>query len=429
MKQKKHLISFLLVLFGFFTLLVPTAWSIGVREISLEEVLSLAERNSPRLSASQYKKLASDIGVDIAYAKYFPTIKLDSIYDNGLPGSSAPMLDVHGVMASPYRKGASVGLTAKQLVYDFGRTAHAVKASEFKAEAATQDIRITAYEVKRLALRKFYECSLFRSQRDIWKYLGDESKVITKEALHFVDTGQRSVVDRDLSKIQTEEAYSFEAYFSEKLNQSITELAIIMQVDDTNFTCPALSKELSHSFATCNNFENSPFFAKAILEAEAAKEKMNQERAELLPEISLVGSTGYVDKTRLVTKKSYSVGIGISMPIVDFGISSKIKQSAALAAEKQTQIAAEVQNLQELNAQYDEIIKSTEVFIKKLNGQLKIVDHGFFTAKKRYFDLEGELVDLREAFRNLSRVKASVENAKAQLLQAKGEKALLNGAE
>ena len=406
----------------------PTiTWSKETQAITIDEVLRLAEVNSPRLTASEFQEIAAERGIDIARSKYFPTLKLESIYDKGLPGSSATGLGVQGIMASPYRKGGTVGVTAKQLLYDFGRTAHAVKASKFQAEASKQNTKITIYEVQALALKKYYECSLFRTQRDIWEYLGGESNVITKEVHKFVDTGQRSVVDRYLSKMQTEEANGLHAYFAERLKQSIKELAIIMGVPDQNFTCPCLSRKLACSLNPDTKIESSPFLARAVLEAQVASERMEQEKSELYPEISAFGSTGYISQTRLVPKQSYAVGVGITLPIFDLNIYGKIKQSAAIAAEKQSQIEAEIQALEELNQQYDEIIKSTEVLLKKLDGELKIANDGFSLAKKRYFNLQGELVDLREAFRNLSRIRSTIADTQAQFLQASGAKALLNG--
>ncbi len=45
--------------------------------------------------------------------------------------------------------------------------------------------------------------------------LTHESGIITKEAQHFVDTGQVSIVDKYLSKAQTEEAQTAQAFFAD----------------------------------------------------------------------------------------------------------------------------------------------------------------------------------------------------------------------
>ena len=75
---------------------------------------------------------------------------------------------------------------------------------------------------------------------DIWAELAKDSAMITKEAQHFVDTGQVSIVDRYLSKAQTEEARTAKAFFAERLKKSEQELAAAM-VTPVNFSCPSIT--------------------------------------------------------------------------------------------------------------------------------------------------------------------------------------------
>ena len=55
-------------------------------------------------------------------------------------------------------------------------------------------------------LSSFYVCSMFKTQRDIWKHLMLESGLINKEVQKFVNTGQVDIVDRYLSRAQYEES-------------------------------------------------------------------------------------------------------------------------------------------------------------------------------------------------------------------------------
>ena len=49
-------------------------------------------------------------------------------------------------------------------------------------------------------------------------------------------------------------------------------------------------------------------------------------------------------------------------------------------------------------------------------------------AKNRYLKFQGSLVDLRDALRNLGRIEVDLEDTRADLLEALGSKALLDGA-
>ena len=171
------------------------------RAISIDKVLELAAINSPKLSVSRFQELAAKKSVAIARSNYYPTLSFEAMDSTGFPASSAGM-GITGLMDSPYRSGISGGIVAQQTIYDFGRTYHDVEASKREVEFSKQDTRVTLYQVKQLALQTYYECSFFRTQQDTWGFLAHESGIITKEAQHFVDTGQVSIVDRYLSKAQ-----------------------------------------------------------------------------------------------------------------------------------------------------------------------------------------------------------------------------------
>ena len=132
--------------------------------LSVKEALHLAEVNSPRLSASRFRELASKKSVDIAKANYYPILTAQATDDTGFKGS-ARWLQVEGLMGSPFRSGFSAGLVAKQIVWDFGRTYYAVEASKHEVAFRKQDLRVTDYQVKQLTLQTFYECSMFKTQR------------------------------------------------------------------------------------------------------------------------------------------------------------------------------------------------------------------------------------------------------------------------
>ena len=85
-------------------------------------------------------------------------------------------------MGSPFRHGAAGGVVAEQTIWDFGRTSSQVKKARYEVEYNKEDTQVTVYQVKRLSLETFYECSKFKSLRDIWSNLAGRSGIITDEA-------------------------------------------------------------------------------------------------------------------------------------------------------------------------------------------------------------------------------------------------------
>lgn len=401
------------------------AWSADKRPISIDDVLQLSEVNSPSLSASRFHELAARKSIDIARANYFPTLNAEAIDSTGFSGSSG-LLGVGGLMGSPYRSGISGGLVAQQTIWDFGRTYYDVEASKRQAELSKQDTRVTLYQVKQLALEIYYECAFFRSQRDIWAELSHHSAMITKEAQHFVDTGQVSIVDRYLSKAQTEEAQTAEAFFAERLKKSEQELAVIMGTS-ANFSCPPLPNELTHALNPNSGIEASPILARAIIGKRVAQARLQQEKAGYYPKIVAMASLGGMESASLEKKKNYSAGIGVILPLVDMHTSGEIQRAKAELSAKDQEIEAQKQYLEEMNAKFDTVIYASKVRLQHLDAEFTLANKAFKSSKQRYFSLEGNLVDLREAFRNLVRVETAIQETRMQLLQASGSKALLNG--
>jgi outer membrane protein TolC len=420
MKKSKLILIFLLLIFS------SKLFANEKKTLSLDEVMRLAETNSPRLSAAQFHEIAAKKSVDIARSNYFPTLNVEGIDSRGFPGSSAGV-EVTGLMDSPYRSGSSAGVVAQQTIYDFGRTYYDVEASKNEVEFRKQDTRVTLYEVKELALQTYYDCSFFRTQRDVWKHLSHESQIITREAQKFVNTGQRSIVDRYLSKAQTKEAQTAEAFFATRLDEAVHELAVIMGVQEGLYMCPTLPNKLTSALNPNTEMESSPLLSRAIANTKIANARLNQKKSGYYPKIVAVASGGTMEDSRFVNRQDYAVGIGIVIPIVDFHTTGEVHRAEALATASKKELDAQRQHLGIVNAQYDETIRSAQVRLNHLNAELSLANKAFDTAKKRYFSLEGELIDLREAFRNLVRVKTDIDGTRTKLLQASGSKALLNG--
>lgn len=396
------------------------------KAISVDYAMHLAELNSPLLSAAKFREIAARKSIDIACADYFPVINAEAIDSTGFPGSSGELGEA-GLMGSPFRKGLTGGVEVQQTIVDFGRTHYNVEAANYESMATTENTKVTTYQVKQLALQIYYQCAEFRTLRDTWANLSQESAIITKEVQHFVNTGQVSIVDRYLSKAETAQALTAKAFFAEQLDQATNELSVLMGIPTTAFSCPRLPKELTQSLNPNTSSEHSPLLWRAVADANVAQAKLGREKAGLLPKIVAIASAGAMQETHDVNIANYSVGVGVIVPLLDLKVRGNIQRATALSFAKRREVAAEKLYLDETDAKYDRIIYSTEIRLQHLNEELQLARKAFEVAKERYFTLEGNLIDLREAFRNLSRVETDIENTRTQLLLAKGSKALLNG--
>jgi len=394
-------------------------------ELSLQDVLSLAEKNSARLSASRFRATAAQSAVGSAKAGYLPTLEWDEMDSSRLP-ESGRTAGIGGLVGSPYRSGRASVAVARETLWDFGRTSNAVEAARRDADAAREDVAVSRLEADQAALAAYFECGRLRSQREDLDSLAREVRLVGKEVERFVGTGQTSVVARYLVDSQIEETETAQADYEAREAAVTRRLAVLTGLPETGLSCPGLppgdAAPLPASSAA------SPFVTRAQDEAEAARARLAQSRSARMPKVLAAGTAGTLDAAGIGGRGAYAFAAGISLPLFDgLRTTREIERAAALADGKEKDVDAARQRLDVLNARYDEDIDSSRARLLHLGHELKLAQAGFDVAKKRYASLQGDVVDLREALRNLARARGQLNDARAELLTAAGSKALLNG--
>ena len=398
----------------------------AARELTLAEALARAEGGSPRLKAALLQEKAAHEGVGAAASAYSPSIALAGLDSWGFPGSSGA-LGIGGLMGSPYRSGAAAGLVATDTLYDFGRTRSVVATAEMAEKLQHESIEVERDAVDLDALRTFYACSRYRSEHEIWSGLHDEIQLVAEEVVKYVRTGQRSIVDKYLAEAQVEEARTNRNYFKSRMNSTAKRLALLAGSPGEELTCPPLPKFEEnaplHPADTAN-----PYLRRSQIEVDLAKARLDGAKADFLPKVVGVASVGTMERTRLVNRADYSGGLGIVLPLFDgFGTVHRTGQARAVLDAKREEFDAVRLQIDEDNARYDEIVDASKARIEHLEREQTLAEEGFRVAKNRYFKFQGTLVDLRDALRNLGRIETDMRDTQANLLEAAGSKALLNG--
>jgi outer membrane protein TolC len=392
-------------------------------ELSLREVLDYADHYSPGLKASAARETEAQSQVGIAKSYYYPDLSFEAVDSTGFPGSSGA-LGIKGLMGSPYRSELGAGLLLTQDLLDFGRT-YRVTASKAEARSQEKLTDIDRSQLDEKLIADYFDCVLNRAQKESWSELATDSNLVAKEVERFVRTGQRSIVDRYLSRLQEQEALTQSANFETREKVSIERLSVLTGLN-TPFRCPSLGSENGALRAPTGE---NPIVAYARGQLEAANAKLSRAKSENLPKLVGVASAGFLQNTRVVPKENYALGIGLEIPIFEgFRIQEQVNQNAALVDEKDYLVQASQLKLDDLNHQLDEGIQSAAVRVDHLNRELKLAVDAFDLAKKRYFAFQGTLVDVRDSLTNLGRVKSDLNSSRADFLKSKYLKDVLNGA-
>jgi outer membrane protein TolC len=398
-----------------------------VREITVPEALHLAEENSPELKAAVDRERAAEADITILKSYYYPRFDLEAIDSYGFPGSSRD-LGISGLMSSPFRSGPAAGMTGNLDIFDWGRK-YAVEAAKSDLAAIQEQVSVVRYRVDQAALQIYMDGSRFRGEVEASSEVVKETDIIAKEVERFVKTGQRSVVERLLVEDQATEARMAEAAYHEEYLVALSRLALLAGLPASAITLPlpvALSEE---GLGIKSLSATSPLVARAEAEAASAHAAISEFSAQNLPKIQATASVGDMDKSRLVEKKDYSGGFGVTLPLFEgYRITSQVHRAEAVASERDNDLLSIRMELGDLNGRYDQTINASRVKLKYLTDELVVARRALNLAKERYFSYQGALVDLREALRNFARVESDINEVKTDLLLALGSKAVVNGA-
>jgi outer membrane protein TolC len=398
-----------------------------VREITVPEALRLAEANSPELKAALDRERAAEADIKILKSYYYPRFDLEAIDSYGFPGSSRD-LGISGLMSSAFRSGPAAGMTGNLDIFDWGRK-YAVEAAKSDLAAVQEQVSIVRYKVDQEALEIYMDGSRFRGEVEASSEVVKETDIIAKEVERFVKTGQRSVVERLLVEDQATEARMAQAAYYEEYQVALSRLALLTGLQAASIRLPLPTTLSEEGLDMKPSGEASPLVAKAVAEAASAHAAVSEFSAQNLPKIQATASVGDMDKSRLVEKKDYSGGFGVTLPLFEgYRISNQVHRAEAVASQRDNDLLAIRMELGDLNGRYDQTINASRVKLKYLTDELTVARRALQLAKERYFSYQGALVDLREALRNFARVESDINEVKTDLLFALGSKAVLNGA-
>jgi outer membrane protein len=268
----------------------------------------------------------------------------------------------------------------------------------------------------------------YRSQAATWKFVLEQASVIAKEVSRFVSTGQRSVVERYLASSQVQEAQTARADAVERARIALERLRLLTGLKDPGLDCPQVASlaetpELKQIPAPAN-----PLVARAEHVAESSRAAVSGAKAGHLPRLVAFASVGALDAARLVEKRDYAVGVGLQLPLFEgLRVTREVERAQAEAQAREADAQAIRLETDEQNSRFDEAIRAAQARLKFLGPELKAANEGFGVAKKRYLALQGTLVDVREALRNLTHTRTVITDTQVDWISAGVAKALYNG--
>src|SRR2546428_9095185 len=106
----------------------PQAQAIAAKKLGLEEAIRTALAQHPALGAAREEIRVGGARTKEAKSGYYPQISASGFAKQGLSGASGA-LGMRGLVTSPFFRDIGASAAVFQNLYDFGRTAHQVRAS------------------------------------------------------------------------------------------------------------------------------------------------------------------------------------------------------------------------------------------------------------------------------------------------------------
>jgi outer membrane protein len=188
---------------------VARAEVVGEGELTLEEALRVTRANHPQIQAAQAQLEVSAARVQEARASLLPQVSGTASYQRStrnasattlLPGSTTPVT-VTGLSSS---NAYNLGLSASQLIYDFGQTTGRWDAAKATWQSQAQAQRATAAQIFFGLRAAYYAAAATRAQVKVMAENLANQEAHLRQIQGFVEAGTRPEID--LAQARTDRA-------------------------------------------------------------------------------------------------------------------------------------------------------------------------------------------------------------------------------
>jgi outer membrane protein len=206
------------------------AGSAAERVLTLQQATQTAIANQPQLRQAQAQSVAADARADQARAPLFPQITGTGSYSR----STANPVPRHGAFVAPGSASFNTfgfwnfGVSANQLIYDFGETPDRWRAAQSSAKSTQENARATELSSVLAVRTAFFQARAQKALIEVAKDTLTNQQKHLAQVQGFVDLGARPEIDlaqarTDVANAQVQVITSENAYATAKaqLNQAM----------------------------------------------------------------------------------------------------------------------------------------------------------------------------------------------------------------
>jgi len=315
--------------------------------LTLKDAEQRAVAGHPGLLAAQASAQAAQQTVRESKAAYWP-----AIFGN-VTGAAAPentRIAAGGLNNPSIFDRFALGVTASQLVTDFGRTRDLVQTQKLRAGAQEQDVTLLRGEVLLEVDRTYFDVLRAQAVLRVAQQTVDARQLVVDQVSALASSGLKSGLDLSFSRVNLSQAQLLRVQAEGDVQAAMAALSTAMGAPQTaTYTLveePMPPPETDEATAViAQALRDRPDVAAQRLAAEAASKFADAERALSFPTVAAVGTAGITPYRDAALNEHYSAaGFNVTVPVFSGGLFPARHSEAMFRAQVADDVRRDLEN-------------------------------------------------------------------------------------
>ena len=244
----------------------------------------------------------------------------------------------------------ALGITAAQIVTDFGRTSDLVQTQRLRAGAQAEDVTTVRATVLLDVDRAYFDALRAQAVLRVARQTVDTRQLVVDQVSALAQSGLRSGLDLSFARVNLSQAQLLRVQAEGDVQSAFASLNTAMGAPQSSTyelveepLAPPSSEDAPAVIAQA--LRDRPDVAAERLAAQAASKFMLAERALSFPTVAAVGTTGVTPyRDQLLNEHYAAAGFNVTVPIFNGGQYSARRSEAAYRAQVADQARADLEN-------------------------------------------------------------------------------------
>ncbi len=315
--------------------------------LTLRDAEQRALAGHPDVLAAQAAAQAATQTVREARSAYWPTLY------GSATGAAAP--DNTRIAAGALNNPSifdrfALGVTAAQLVTDFGRTSDLVETQKLRAGAQAQDVTSTRAAVLLEVDRAYFDALRAQAVLRVARQTVDARQLVVDQVSALAQSGLKSGLDLSFARVNLSQAQLLLVQAQGDVQGAVASLNTAMGAPQTS-TYELVEEPLppppsdDAAVVIAQALRDRPDVAAERLAAQAASKFALAERALSFPTIAAVGTAGVTPYRDSALNDHYSAaGVNVTVPVFNGGLYSARRAEAMYRAQAADQARQDLEN-------------------------------------------------------------------------------------